>query len=253
MEPDWQGEISEFGFLLAGANGEVVKIGATSLAPESLNTRLRLTWRAWTTFEEWSQQSISFLYGGDHRQVIALPLLVAAWLLITLILLWLFSRFGKNMGSRHLLISTGMLFLVAWVVLDLRWAANNLRQIQLSFQSQWQADEQQRASIDLDGEIYQYVHRLKNEVLGDQPARILIVGDENAVDYYLLKAKYHLLPHSVAVAGRFDDKLLSESLDYVIFFGQPGGIANVPGWDPRWQQVLIRIDSGDLGTVYRLE
>lgn len=253
MEPGWRGEISEFGFLLAGVNGETVEIGDTSLAPESLDTRLQLTWQAWTTFEEWSQQSINFLQGGDYRQVVALPLLVAAWLLITLMLLWLFSRFGKTMGSRHLLVSTGMLCLVAWLVLDLRWAANNLRQIQLSFQSQWQADEQQRASIDLDGEIYQYVHKLKNEVLREQPARILIVGDENADDYYLLRAKYHLLPHSVAVTGRFDDELLSESLDYVIFFGQPGGIAKVPGWNPYWQQALIRIDSGDLGTVYQLE
>ena len=252
-EPDWQGEISEFGFLIAGVNGQAVEIGETILIPDSLNTRIQLSWRAWTTFEEWSQQSINFLYGGDYRQVIALPMLVTAWLLITLLLLWLFTRTGKPISSRQLLITAGMVSLVAWVLLDIRWTTNNIRQMQLSLQMQRQADEQQRSSIDLDGEIFKYVHRLKNDILGDQPARILVLGDENAVDYYLLRAKYHLLPHSVDVVGRFTKELTPESLDFVIFFGQAGGITKARGWKPSWQKSLVQIDQGEWGTVYRVQ
>ena len=252
-EPDWQGEISEFGFLIAGVNGQAVEIGETILIPDSLNTRIQLSWRAWTTFEEWSQQSINFLYGGDYRQVIALPMLVTAWLLITLLLLWLFTRTGKPISSRQLLITAGMVSLVAWVLLDIRWTTNNIRQMQLSLQMQSQADEQQRSSIDLDGEIFKYVHRLKNDILGDQPARILVLGDENAVDYYLLRAKYHLLPHSVDVVGRFTKELTPESLDFVIFFGQAGGINKVHGWNTSWQNSLEPIDHGEWGTVYRVQ
>ncbi len=252
-EPDWQGEISEFGFLIGGVNGQAVEIGETILIPDSLNTRIQLSWRAWTTFEEWSQQSINFLYGGDYRQIIALPVLVAAWLLITLLLFWLFTRAGKPINTRQLLITAGLVSLVAWVVLDIRWSANNIRQIQLSLQMQSQADEQQRLSIDLDGGIYQYVQRLKNDVLGDQPARILVLGDENAVDYYLLRAKYHLLPHSVDVVGRFAKELTPESLDFVIFFGQAGGITKARGWKSSWQKSLVQIDQGKWGTVYRVQ
>jgi hypothetical protein len=252
-EPGWQGEITEFGFLVAGVNGEAVEIGETSLIPGNLNTRLKLTWRAWTTFELWSQQSINFIHGGDYRQVVSLPLLVAAWLLVTLSLFWLFSRFGKTIGTRQLLITAGLVSLIAWVLLDIRWSANNLRQVSLSFQTQWQTDDQQRSSIDLDGKIYQYVQRLKSEVLGDQAARILILGDENAIDYYLLRAKYHLLPHSVNVVGRFPKKLAPESLNFVIFFGQPAGISKVRGWKPFWQKSLIQIDQGQWGVVYRVE
>jgi hypothetical protein len=252
-EPDWHGEITEFGFLVAGVNGEAVEIGDVSLLPDKLSTRLNLTWRAWTTFEEWSQQSINFLYGGDYRQVVALPLLVAAWLLLTILLLWLFTRLGESIGSRQLLIAAGLVSLLAWVMLDIRWSANNIRQIKLSFQNQLNTDDQQRSSIDLDGEIYQYVQRLKSSVLGDQSARILIIGDENAIDYYLLRAKYHLLPHSVNVAGRLAKELTPESLDFVIFFGQSAAITKVPGWKPFWQKSLARIDQGEWGTVYRVE
>ena len=252
-EPDWQGEITEFGFLVAGVSGEAVEIGETTLIPDNLSTRVQLAWRAWTTFELWSQQSINFIHGGDYRQIVSLPLLVATWLIITLLLFWLFSRFNKTIGSRQLLITAGLVSLVAWVLLDIRWSANNLRQLSLSFQTQWQADDQQRASIDLDGKIYQYVQRLKSEVLGDQAARILILGDENAIDYYLLRAKYHLLPHSVNVAGRFPKRLAPENLNFVIFFGQPAGITTVRGWKPSWQKSLVAIDQGEWGVVYRVE
>jgi hypothetical protein len=251
-EARWRGEITEFGFLVAGENGQPVKIGEALLVPDSLNIRLRLTWKAWTTFEEWSQQSVNFLYGGDYRQVVALPLLVLAWLGLTLMFTWLLQRFGMSIDSRQLLMITGMLFLIAWVLLDLRWSANNIRQIRFSLDSHWQMDEQQRLSSDLDGEIYQYVQRLKSSVLGDQNVRILIIGDERAIDYYMLRAKYHLLPHSANVAGHLVDELTPESLDFIIFFGQPDSIAKVPGWNKAWQQSLVKIDSGNGGAVYRI-
>ena len=252
-EPNWNGEITELGFLLAGVNGEVVELGDASLLPDQLNTRLQLTWHAWTTFEEWSQQSINFIHGGDYRQVVALPLLLAAWLLCTVLLLWLFSRFGKTIETRQLLITAGVVFMIAWIVLDIRWSANNLRQLQLSFQNQWQADDQQRSSIDLDGKIFQYVQRLKSNVLGEENARILILGDESAIDYYLLRAKYHLLPHSSNVAGRFTKDLTPGSLDYVIFFGQPADMVKAPGWNATWQQTLVQVDNGEWGAVYRVD
>ena len=252
-EPDWQGEITEFGFLIAGVNGKAVEIGETLLIPDNLNTRMQLSWRAWTTFEEWSQQSINFIHGGDYRPIVSLPLLVASWLLITILLFWLFTRLVETIGTRQLLITAGLISLLAWVLLDIRWSANNLRQIQLSIHMQSQTADQQRSSIDLDGKIYQYIQRLKNEVLGDQPARILILGDENAIDYYLLRAKYHLLPHSVDVAGRFAKELAPASIDFVIFFGQPGGITNARGWSSSWQQSLVQIEQGEWGVVYRIE
>lgn len=251
-EPKWQGEIIEIGFLVAGENGKPVAVGEASLIPDSMKIRLQLAWRGWTSFEEWSQQSINFLYGGDYRQVIALPPLIAAWLLLSLLFTWLFHRFGSGIGSRHLLMTAGMLFLFAWLLLDIRWAANNIKQARLSLDTHLRTDEQQRMGSDMDGEIYQYAQRLKSSVLGKQNARILITGDENAIDYYLLRAKYHLLPHSVNVAGRLAADLAPESLDFVIFFGQPDNIINVPGWSQAWQSSLANVDSGNLAVVFKV-
>ena len=81
----------------------------------------------------------------------------------------------------------------------------------------------------------------------------LILGDENAIDYYLLRAKYHLLPHSSNVAGRFARELTPGSLDYVIFFGQPTAMVNAPGWNTDWRNALIQVDSGEWGAVYRVD
>jgi len=84
-ESDWRGEITELGFLIAGDNGAAVEVGDALLEPDSLNIRLRLMWNAWASFEKWTQKSINFLYGGDKHQVVALPKLLAAWLLSTLL------------------------------------------------------------------------------------------------------------------------------------------------------------------------
>lgn len=251
FEPGWKGEITEFGFLLAGDSGEVVSIGATTLLPDGLKTRLLLTWNGWSMFEGWSQQSINFLYGGDYRQLIALPLLVTAWLVTALVLYGLMIRRDMQLGSRRLLTNAGMMFLVAWFVLDTRWSVNNIRQIQRSLQTSWHTDEQQRAGKELDGDIYQIAHRLKNEVLGAQPARIILLGDESISDYKLLRAKYHLLPHSVNVVGAFTTKQLPGSLDYVIYLGQ-AGITGVAGWNSNWASSLVQVDGGNWGAVYRV-
>ena len=247
---NWQGEIIEFGFLVSD---ETIAIGPMALEPDSLKLRLQMMWQGWTTFEEWSQKSVHFLQGGDFDQIISLPPLVIAWLFLTTMLTWLALRFGRKDLSRQLIISAAVFFMVAWMILDIRWTANNLKQVRLSLETQWQVDEEQRASNDLDGEIYQYVKRLKSGVLANQNARIFLIGDRKTLDYYLLRAKYHLLPHSVNVGGHFEKALTPETLDFVIFLGRPGGIVNMPGWNQSWQASLVLVDRGEWGDVYRVK
>ena len=251
-ETGWRGEITEFGFLIAGQPGETIEIGKISLESDSIRNRFQLTWHAWTVFEEWSQKSINFLNGGESHQLVSLSILVIAWLIVTISLLWLLSVFGRKVDLRQIAIAGCILFLVGWMLLDLRWTSNNLQQIQRSLQSHWHAGDQQRLSMALDGEIYQYSEKLKSGVLGDSTARILIIGDENAVDYYMLRAKYHLLPHSVNIARQFSRQTAPKFLDFVFFFGQPGEIIKVPGWNQGWQKALTIVESGEWGVVYRV-
>ena len=252
-EPGWRGEISEFGFLIAGTNYKVVEIGETALIPDSLTVRLGLTWQSWITFEEWSQQSINFLYGGDTEQIIALPILLTAWLLTTLFLVGLILFQGNQFEPRSFLLTTGILFLVAWLLIDIRWSVNNLRQMQLSLQTHLHMEGQQSSSIELDRALYQYIQRVKQEVLGAEPGRILIIGDENTPDYYPLKAKYHLLPHSVFVDDRFRKKLAPGSVDFVIVFGPEPDFNKIHGEKRSWLKSLVQVDRGEWGVVYRVK
>jgi len=251
-EVDWRGEITEFGFLIAGKPGETIEIGKISLESDSIRNRLQLTWHAWTVFEEWSQKSINFLNGGESHQLVSLSVLVIAWLIVTISLLWLYSVFSRKIDLRQIAIAACILFLAGWILLDLRWTSNNLQHIQRSLQSHWHAGDQQRLSMALDGEINHYAEKLKSNILGDETARVLIIGDENAVDYYMLRAKYHLLPHSVNIARQFSRQTAPKTLDFVFFFGHPREIIKVPGWNQDWQKALTIVDSGDWGVVYRV-
>jgi hypothetical protein len=245
----WQGRISELGFLLQSPGGQSVPFGAATLEPASLTLRLRLAWQGWSRFEEWSQQSINFLRGGADAEPLPLPMLIGAWLLLTLLLLCLPGALPKRRSAwLHAAIA---MFFVAWMLLDLRWTANNVRQSRLSLQVV-NLSAEQRAAVDLDGQVHRYVERLKEKVLGSAPARILILGGPDSVDYYLLRAKYHLLPHSAFVTRRLDARLQSATLDYVIYIGRPGTITQVPGWNARWRASLLEIDKSSMGIVYRV-
>jgi hypothetical protein len=181
-----------------------------------------------------------------------MPLLVASWFCLTLLFAWVFQRFGAKISARQFLAAACMLYMCAWMLLDVRWTANNLRQIHYSLETRWRADEQQKLSSELDGGIYQYVQRLKAATLGNKNARILVIGNDGAIDYYLLRAKYHLLPHSVNVAGGFAQETTPDTLDFVIYFGAPDEIDKVPGWNQTWQNILVNVDNSEWGAVFRV-
>lgn len=257
-EPDWTGEIVEVGFLVAGDTTNPVAIGQLVLRANDLNTRLRLVWQDWTTYELRSQQSINFLQGGAHNQQVSLPLLVIFWLLVTLLLLRLLSgKLNIELAGSALLPLAITLFMVGWVLLDIRWTVNSSRNANELLSSATGLDADEGSGNDLDGEIYKYIQRLKTDVFqvdgSGKTKRFLIVGDENAIDYYLLRAKYHLLPASAHVDGRFDERLSPDSLDYVLYFGQPGAVANIPGWSATWRNALTEVDRSEWGMVYRVQ
>jgi len=243
----WRGEVSEFGLLFEEGGGTYA-LGPVSLEPDSLGLRLQLTWNSWTAFEAWSQKSVNHLQGGRPEQPLRLPVLLTAWVALTLLLAWLLLPRG-NRSQRIWAIAT-LAFLVAWMVLDLRWTANSLRQAGQTLETYRGLSEDSRLALGLDGIVYRYIARLKADLLPAKPARILIVGDEKAVEYYLQRAKYHLLPHSALAVRRFPSDLAPSSLDYVIFIGPAGGIRSVPGWGPAWERLLRPIDGDELAEAF---
>ncbi len=254
---EWRDEITEFGFFLIGQSNAredkgSAEIGPAALVSDRLGIRLQLLWQGWSVFEGWSQQSINFLRGGSDIQSISLPVLISAWLLLTMLLFWLASRRRASLQIQHLLQIFALLSLMAWMLLDIRWTSNNFRQLRLSLPNLWQADAQQRLVNNLDGGIYQYVEHLKNDVIKGENFRILIIAEQGVPEYYLQKAKYHLLPHSANAKREIDSTLVPESVDFVIFFGESDSIGHVQGWSSIWQQGLKRVDTNQLATMYEV-
>jgi hypothetical protein len=251
-EDHWRGEVTEFGFLFEESGGPVT-LGSVELAPDTLPRRTQLAWRNWTAFEPWSQKSINFLQGGTSKQLIRLPVLAIAWLALTVLLVWLQARFWKKPDAPSLPAAVAVIFLAAWMTLDLRWTANSLAQARHTTDTYWGASEEERLERTLDGEIYRYIRRLKEDVLPQHPSRILIVGDDDALDYFLRRAKYHLLPHSAYVTRQFPNSQTAGSRSFVIYFGNPEKIKDAHRGRQRKDIVLTMIDSDDTATVFRIE
>jgi hypothetical protein len=249
-EEGWRGEISEFGLLFEEGGGSFA-VGPAALEPDSLALRLRLTRDSWTVFERWTQKSVNFLQGGSPQQSLRLPTLLTAWLAVTLALLWLLSkRAGAN--PRLSWLGAALAFLAAWMLLDVRWTVNSLRQAGNTLASDRGLSEDVLLARGLDGPVYRYVSRLEADVLPATPARILIIGDRHTVEYYLQRARYHLLPHSAYATRRIPTDLEPASLDYVIFLGPADAMRDVPGWSAAWERASRPVDRAELGTTFAI-
>ena len=257
-QTDWNGEIIEAGFLLGGQNDSPVAIGELVLEPMSFFLRAKLVWQDWTTYELRSQQSINFLQGGSHNQIVPLPPLLIMWLLITLTLIYVLAgKLGIERTAKGIFPIAICLFLAAWMLLDIRWTANSFQSANELLSSTSGNGANQRSDYDFDGSVFRYIQRLKNDIFlqdnNDHAERILIIGDESAIDYYLLRSKYHLLPAAAHVTGQFNNQLEPDSLDYVLYFGQPGGITSIPGWNGAWRDALKEVDRNKWGAVYKVQ
>ena len=227
-------------------------LGRISLEPDNLSLRMRRLWDGWTAPEYWSQRSINFLWGGAEQQAVRLPAPVILWFLLALLLTAMLEARSASGRQRAILLSGLAAFLVAWTVLDLRWTVNGVRQALQTSEKYRGANEDERLELGLDGEIYRFVRALKADELPAEPSRILILGDDDAVEYHLLRAKYHLLPHSALVARRVPRGMLPESLDYLIFIGDPSRIDSTAGWNANWNAQLAVARAGKPGTLYRV-
>jgi len=249
----WTGEITEFGFLFMDVDGQATELGAVSLGGNVLATQVALMLQAWFQFESWSQRSVNFLYGGAQKHPVPLPLVVLIWALATMLIYRLFG------GRRPMSMSAyGMaMLLVAWMVLDVRWTANGVRQMKHSITNQWALSNHERMLGGLDGNLYGLIKRFKDKILNEETNRILVVGNLSRFGYHIKRTRYHLLPDSVLVARQLSEKFDPRNLDYVLFIDDFS--SKQAGWNQVWQQLPIAddwrdslqlADSGEMGILF---
>ena len=147
----------------------------------------------WLAFEEWSGTSISTVTGGADIQDLHLPVLMALTVALAGAAAALIARRRPGAFGASMPIVAGVIFLIAWLILDARWTGNLVRQ-------EWRTTQQYSAIgtgdkhlASDDTQLFAFVERARR-VLPSQPVRIFVAADAN---YFRGRAAYHLSPHSV--------------------------------------------------------
>jgi hypothetical protein len=249
----WEGEITEIGFLFMDAGEQVAELGQVSLQADNLQSNIDFALQDWSQFEPWTQASVNFLHGGAAGQKLLLPLVLLAWIFATMLIFWL-----SGIRSARGLASYGFaILLIAWMILDLRWTANGARQMGDSLASRWASSDHERLLGGLDAQLYPMVRQFQEKIQGEETRRIVIVGDTDRFSYFMMRAKYHLLPDNVLVKQRLTARVSPQTTDYVMFIGDFSSKGTA--WNQVWQQLpmhdswrdsLQLVDSGALGILF---
>ncbi len=201
--PDWQGTISEIGFLARSRLDGDHRIKAFSLEPATLSNEWQSLISSWLQFEPWQQRSVNYSTGGAREQLLYLPSVIIGWFLLAFVVYGLITLFQKR---RFSLATPLALVLTGWLILDGRWLLNAFEQAKHSYSSYAGMSATERLKQGIDREIMTYIEHLKKNVLPDTPSKILLLTDSDSSQYFELKARYHLLPHSAYVSSGFPRK-----------------------------------------------
>lgn len=235
---DWSGEVIEFGLLFVEHEGEPAVFGGLQLQGQSPGSAIELAPREWFEFEIWTQKSGNFLYGGAPDQHIPLTLLVVIWVVLTVLLAGLAWR---SPGSARMLVTIG---LIGWLLLDVRWTADRYRQMGISIDALANQSVDERISGSELGKFYPYIRKVRDELIGHQPARVLLILDPAEHKYFGLRSKYQLLPHQVGLDHYIRRRSELKSFDYVLFLGEfrPSGEDGAAAMDleQRYRQLPIK-------------
>lgn len=191
--PAWIGNIAGLALAMKGPIAEPVRIRGVIAKPLSAAGVLRARAAEWLAFERWTGTSINTITGGADVQDLPLPMLLAAGVVLAFLLVVLLKRFRPTAMPVSTLSALAAFALFAWLVLDLRWTWNLLRQVDATAQRfAGKTYAAKRLAVE-DGPLFEFVQKAK-ESMPDTPARIIVGADSH---YFRGRAAYHLYPHNV--------------------------------------------------------
>ncbi|MEM9396466.1 MAG: hypothetical protein AAF991_03235, partial [Pseudomonadota bacterium] len=187
----WQGAISELGFVFYDDDGTVV-LEEFSLTSKTLTGLANKVWQDWTFVMPWSQRSVHWLPAGNISGLLPLPVFLAGFFVVALLLGFLPSSLLLTATQRSsALISFA---LICWLCLDLRWLVTRGS---LAYQTLDAYDIGSSAPLQFgdDSLTARAVDRATCYAASDWTKPLLIAADtEKDMRFQLLRAKYHALP-----------------------------------------------------------
>lgn len=253
--PDWRGRITELGLDIYGdLRGQPLTVHCLELMPPSGSSLVATVFSEWTAFNGWTHSSINHLpakiVGHPPSPVVA----VAAIAILSLLILKILQVATRS----NMTLAYGSVVFLCWLSIDLLWQQNLSRQLAETNALFSGKSPQEKHLADLDGPLYEYLSRLKRDVLPDEPTRIILLHDSDASDGHVferLRAQYHLLPHNVYNQGRWPPRAHIREGDLILTLGSiPGLNYDLESRELRWgiyETQAELIDQDSAGKLYR--
>ncbi len=190
--PHWIGRIKGLALALHGPLTNPVAVRGVIARPGNAVETLGDRFREWTMFAPWSGSSINTVTGGADSQDLPLPLLLASAIALAAGPLFVIARRRVAAARAATAAAVIAVTLGAWLVLDLRWTAQLLRQVGKTAQQYAGKDWRERHLAADDGALFAFIDKARS-VLPDRHARVFVVAD---ADYFRARAVYHLYPYN---------------------------------------------------------
>ena len=217
----WIGNIQGLALAMKGPVAEPVRIRGVVAKPLSAPEVLRDRWREWFAFEGWTGTSINTITGGADLQDLPLPLLLACAVAIATLVVFGLGRVRSGLVPVSVFGALAAFVLIAWLVLDLRWTWNLVRQVDSTaarFAGKSYADK--RLAVE-DAPLFAFVQKAK-EAMPGTPSRVFVAADSH---YFRGRAAYHLYPHNAYFEARSNAIPPPERMrpgDWILVFNRKG-------------------------------
>lgn len=257
--PWWKGRITHLGFLLlGGVTGNQVIIRDVAFSSPTRENPTRAMVSDWSTLRKWSMASINSAGDTARHSRLSPTLVGASWAGLAL-LLYVSWSLGRFRGKPKTCMAEGLLLLIMipWLMLHGRWQLNFWAQLQETHQLYSGKSQEEKHQLAEDADIYRYAQILKNNLLPQTPARIIILHKDFR-SYQRLKMQYYLLPHNSYNYDSFPQATYLREGDYILALGSIPGLHFIPGtnrlkWTRGRSIGVQRLDESPMGTLYRVQ
>ena len=193
QDRDWLGRINGLALVLQGSFTEPIVLRGAAAKPMSAGQVLGDRLEEWFAFEPWNGASINTLTGGAHMQDLPLPALLAAIAVVAALAYAGFARWKPHFLGPVLGAGLAGLFVIAWLIIDVRWQWNLLRQVRATHAQYAGKSWHDRHLAAEDGPLFAFIEQVRAK-LPAPPARVFMVADAH---YFRERGAYHLYPYNV--------------------------------------------------------
>ncbi len=195
--PAWTGRIGYLALEIVGGLAEPVVLERVELKPARPDFAefQRRMFSEWVALPPWTQSSAHRTRVSLQPEIASPLVAVAGWVGLVVLLLVIVPWFRAGCP-----LAVVVIFPVAigWLALDLRWQADLTVKALNTVSHLGGKGWHERRSADLDGDLFDFIAELKEEV-GSRPARVFAMGYG---EFWRLRTRYHGVPWSVRTTDR---------------------------------------------------